>query len=62
MDRMARRDHLIDAARVLAVATVVVYHVLFFEVGLDGGRLTVNRWEPGRPLPVPNVEPGGVRP
>lgn len=52
MDRMARRDHLIDAARVLAVATVVVYHVLFFEVGLDGGRLTVNRWEPGRPLLV----------
>ncbi|MDX5318416.1 MAG: acyltransferase family protein [Actinomycetes bacterium] len=49
---MASRDHLIDAARVLAVATVVVYHALFFEVSLVDGRLEVERWVPGEPILV----------
>lgn len=50
---MARtRDHLIDAARVLAVGAVVAYHCLFFEVDLTDGRLVVTRWVPDRPVLV----------
>ncbi|MGM0386562.1 MAG: hypothetical protein ACQERF_11375 [Actinomycetota bacterium] len=49
---MASRNHLIDAARVLAVVTVVVYHTLFFEVNLTDGRIVLTRWVPGEPLLV----------
>lgn len=46
------RDHLIDAARILSVLAVVVYHCLFFEVSLVGGELVVTRWIPGGGLLV----------
>lgn len=47
---LMERDHLIDIARALAVVAVVVYHTLFFTIGLDDGELTVARWVPSREL------------